>query len=460
MKPFHIALRTAGILPARRSESVTGSRLEAGGPAERLRSAGILPARRSETGTGGRLEAGGPAERLRTAGLWPALAAGCFPSGPAADLPPLGNGTGLPPGVLLLFAGAVLVALAADFLFFRLAGSRKKAIAFEAERKERETAEKARLDGVLAERAAECARLEQMLQAVHQALAEERQAGERLGTEVRALRDGGQALREELAEMKGVVPEKREGEEGLAALLSEWAEMERRVMDALDERSRTPRRRELQRHVRDEADRGAADCAEKLGRLASLLGPGEADKALAEAVREGQEIHRRMLDLRNMQELQRDVRGAGGTLAPLERIGRARDAQNLLLISLNEQILLEMLNFPLQWVSSRFLKSADAYLRGLANDPARPEVGDSPAAEAVKAVLALAEIEPVIPLPGTLFDPRQHIGRAAECDPRYNDGVVLGVVACGFRSTATGALITTPEVVVNRLGAAPGGSFA
>lgn len=235
----------------------------------------------------------------------------------------------------------------------------------------------------------------------------------------------------------------------------DWALLEKDVMDKLNERVKTPRWSELMRYVRDESQQNAARCVDLLGTLeAAITGEGPT-RDLATIVNEAKGIHQRITDLNRMKQQQRQIRQSPPEKPARDRIQQARDVQNLLLLAQNEQILSEILDFPRQWVRNRFLKAADPFLRAYANGDSG-SAADEKAFECVKAILAQAGLEPVMPAPGNPFDPRVHVGRASESDPRYNDQVVLSVIVCGLRSLETQEMTRPPEVVVNRLGGVAG----
>lgn len=133
-------------------------------------------------------------------------------------------------------------------------------------------------------------------------------------------------------------------------------------------------------------------------------------------------------------------------------IRRTRELAGLLDDLQNSTHAAERLNFHARtWITDTFLGFADLYLQRYqqAQLESRAESLRKGAA-IVRDVLQAAAVEPIdVTLGQTTFDSTRHVGRSTANDPRFGDGVIVGVIRNGFMEGGR-LVIRQPEVIVNR----------
>lgn len=133
-------------------------------------------------------------------------------------------------------------------------------------------------------------------------------------------------------------------------------------------------------------------------------------------------------------------------------VRRIRDLANLLDDIQNSSQAAQRLSFRVKtWITDSFLGFADLYLQRYqqAQLDGRPESLQKGAAM-VRDILHAAAVEPIdVTLGQTTFDSTRHVGRSTANDPRFGDGVIVGVIRNGFMESGQ-FVMRQPEVIVNR----------
>jgi hypothetical protein len=145
-----------------------------------------------------------------------------------------------------------------------------------------------------------------------------------------------------------------------------------------------------------------------------------------------------------------------GALQRLEHeaheVRRTRELVTLLDSLQHSSTAAERLHFRTRsWITDTFLGFADLYLQRYqqAQLERRGEALQK-GASIVRQVLGAAAVEPIdLTLGQTTFDSTRHVGRSTANDPRFSDGIVVGVVRNGFMEGGQ-LVIRQPEVIVNR----------
>jgi hypothetical protein len=157
--------------------------------------------------------------------------------------------------------------------------------------------------------------------------------------------------------------------------------------------------------------------------------------------------------IRKITLIPRVIDGQVPLASEAQELMRTRELAHLLVMTQSSNLIADRLTFRLRpWIADSFIGFADLYIQRY--QEARIEnkhAALEPGLRIVRSVLEVAEIEPVeLSLGETPFDSTQHVGRSAANDPRFPEGVIVGVIRNGFIRSGQD-VIRQPEVVVNRM---------